>query len=375
MHTGHGMVRVTRELIDGSAGAPGSINLQSLGHGVADSMLRKLCASCHLGQPKTQHAHDVMFDRGGGCLACHVNEYPENAHPALTTEVSDARCFGCHSRSGRISLSYTGIAEIEAPSGSGGGPRLPDGRHIERLPADVHYLAGMSCVDCHKAGDVMGNHSHARNQRDAVEARCMDCHEPQGEIYGHGDVHARLTCAACHSQWAPQCFGCHMEYDPDGEQWDHFEREITAGRWHEERWDVQNGLPALGVNAAGKVDVFVPGMIMTVDHPDLDEGKFVRVFGPLSPHTIGPARSCATCHRSTTALGLGEGRLYAEDGQLRFEPAGELLRDGLAADAWTNLDNSLGGRTPFEDQRPLNPAEMRRIIEANIRQADATPAR
>ena len=128
-------------------------------------------------------------------------------------------------------------------------------------------------------------------------------------------------------------------------------------------------------SASGKVDVFVPGMIMTVDHPDLDEEKFVRLFGPLSPHTVGPARSCASCHRSTTALGLGEGRLYMDKGKLRFEPAGKLLRDGLAADAWTNLDNSLGGRTPFGDQRPLQPAEMRKIIEAKIDQAAETRAR
>ena len=365
MHTGHGIVRVTRRLIDGAAGPMESINFQSLGHGVADSMLRKLCASCHLGQPKTEHAHDVMFDRGGGCLACHVSGYPENEHPMLTTAVSDARCFGCHARSGRISLSYTGLAEIEASKESVGS-RLPDGRFVERLPADVHYLAGLPCIDCHKADDLMGDHRHARNQRAAVQARCSDCHAPDDAIPGHGAQHARLTCAACHSQWAPQCFGCHMEYSPEGEQWDHVERKLTAGRWVEQRWDVRNGLPALGVNAAGKIDVFVPGMIMSVAHPELEGEKFLRVFGPLSPHTIGPARTCASCHRSSEALGLGAGTLTGENGDLVFHPARELLRDGLPADSWTNLDNSLGGGTPFPDQRPLTPAEMRSIFNADI---------
>jgi hypothetical protein len=372
MHTGHGMVRVTRELVDGHAGPADSINLQSLGHTAADSMLRKLCASCHLGQPKTAHAHDVMFDRGGGCLACHVQEYPDNEHPMLTTQVSDARCFGCHSRSGRISLSYTGLAEMASPEDSGSGLRLPDGRFVSRVPADVHYAAGMSCVDCHKAGDLMGNHGDARNQRDAVEARCTDCHVRNAAVTGHGPDHDRLTCAACHSQWAPQCFGCHMEYEPGGEQWDHVERAVTAGRWTERRWDVRSGLPALGVNASGEVDVFVPGMIMTVNHPDFEAEKFVRVFGPLSPHTTGPARSCESCHRSSETLGLGAGTLGHETGGLVFRPAQPLLRDGLPADAWTNLDNSLGGRAPFTDQRPLNPDEMRRIFNADIGETDAT---
>ena len=118
MHTGHGIVDVTRRLVDGAAGPRHTTNLQSLGHGPADSMMRKLCASCHLGQEKTAHQLNAMSDRGGGCLACHINSYPENAHPALSRQVSDGRCFGCHSRSGRISLNYTGLAEILSPAGS-----------------------------------------------------------------------------------------------------------------------------------------------------------------------------------------------------------------------------------------------------------------
>src|SRR5210317_453884 len=55
MHTGRGMVSVTRATVDGSIGNEASTNLQSLGHGPADSMLRKLCASCHLGQGKSAH--------------------------------------------------------------------------------------------------------------------------------------------------------------------------------------------------------------------------------------------------------------------------------------------------------------------------------
>jgi len=375
MHTGHGIVSITRDIIDGSTGPLESANMQSLGHGVADSMLRKLCAGCHLGQAKTEHSHDVMFDRGGGCLACHIDSYPENEHPMVSTRVSDARCFGCHARSGRISLSYAGLAEIEEPAVTASGSRLPDGRHVERMPADVHYLAGMSCIDCHKAGDLMGDHGAARNQRDAVEAACSDCHEPGAAISGHDAQHERLTCAACHSQWAPQCFGCHMEFDPDGEQWDHVEQRITAGRWIEERWSVHNGLPALGVNEAGKIDVFIPGMIMTVAHPGFETDRFVRVFGALSPHTIGPARSCESCHRSSQALGLGTGTIALVNGKPVFSPARPLLPDGLPEDAWTNLDNSLGGRAPLPGQRPLSVEEMRSIIGAEIEAPGIPPGR
>ncbi len=435
MHDGRGIVRVTRQLLDNNSGANESINFQSLGHSVADSMLRKQCASCHIGQTKTEHRHNVMWDRGGGCLACHVGEYPENAHPALTANVSDARCFGCHARSGRISLSFSGLAEVDPLPGSGDdrGMRLPDGRHVEKMPGDVHYLAGMSCIDCHTSVGLMGDAGDALHQRQAIDISCTDCHDNQRPtinltewprdlvsvvarlpfattsetaflttankgtplwhvelredgawlhtkntgralkiptvtrtVYEHDERHERLACASCHSQWAPQCFGCHMEYDADGEQWDHVERAITPGRWSSKRWHVNNALPALGVNDEDHIELFVPGMVMTVDHPDLEEEKFVRIFAPLSPHTTGKSRSCESCHRSSEALGLGQGQLTKKAGQIVFKPANHLLRDGLPADAWTNIGNTLGGGTPASGQRPLNKAEMDAVLNALI---------
>ena len=293
-----------------------------------------------------------------------VGAAPDDAHPALSADVSDGRCFGCHSRSGRISLSFAGLAEVDQP-----GLRLADGRNVARMPADVHYEAGMRCTSCHTADDVMGSPPDAVHQRDAVMAACTDCHEPHAE----DTHHARLECSACHSQWAPQCLGCHMEYDEEGEQWDHIDRKVTAGRWSDRRWDIRNTLPALGVNANGRIEAFVPGMIMTIAHPSWDEEKFVRVFAPLSPHTTGPSRSCESCHRSSEALGLGRGELELVDGELRFTPAGEPLRDGLPADAWTNIENTLGGRSPVSGQRPFNAAEMKKILSAEIQQ-DSAPA-
>ena len=414
MHTGRGIVDVTRRLIDGTSGPQDTINFQSLGDSVADSLLRKQCASCHLGQSKTEHRHDVMRDRGGGCLACHINDYPDNAHPALTVHVSDARCFGCHSRSGRISLSYTGLAEVDASATTGkrSALRLPDGRPVERKPADVHYLAGMSCIDCHTGVGLMGIANHATHQRDAVDISCTDCHQnnrsPMGAAnflateknhtrlshieqrtdglwlhtkntgrllkipnldpshHAEDTDHDRLECVTCHSQWAPQCFGCHIDYDPNGKQWDHIERVDTDGRWTEQRSDVRNGLAALGVNQRDRVDLFVPGMIMTVAHPDWDKDKFVRVFGTLSPHTTGPSRTCVSCHRSSAALGLGQGEITDQQGEKHFVPAFERLQDTLPLDAWTNLEHSLGGHGPVEGQRPLTRDEMESVLNAPL---------
>jgi len=428
MHTGAGMVQVTRRALGDREGVAGT--LQTLGQGPADSLLRKMCASCHLGQARQAHRHDVMFDRGGGCSACHLGDFTAGGHPALTRRVSDARCFGCHARSGRISLSYTGLAETLP----GPGPRLPDGRSLERRPADTHYLAGMGCIDCHTGVGLMGGIAAAGHQREAVDIACRDCHTrdqprislrdwPARHLWmkallpfpatetqqilltgrkatplwhielrdndaatlhlksGQGSAlipeasepshplsreHERLSCTACHSQWAPQCFGCHLQYQPGEEQWDHLAQAMTPGRWRERRWDVRNTLPVLGVSAEGVIEPFVPGMIMTVEHPDLEKPRFLRMFGALSPHTTGRSRSCASCHRNPFALGLGEGTLEKHGGTWRFEPSHDLLEDGLAADAWTSLDGSLRGTSAQTGQRPLSAEEIRRVLDTRL---------
>ena len=435
MHTGRGIVDVTRRLLEDKTTPGETASFQSLGHGVADSMLRKLCASCHTGQSKEHHQLDAMRDRGGGCLACHVNSYPEDGHPSLTTNVSDARCFGCHSRSGRISLSYAGLAEVDesASTGTDARLRLPDGRQVERKPADVHYLAGMGCIDCHTSVGLMGEAGGARYQNEAVDIACVDCHDNSSRPIGldewpalmslfkkrlpffandttrflatarnstplwhielradgawlhtkntarvlkipgldpayHSEDadHRRLECATCHSQWAPQCFGCHMEYDADGVQWDHIEQRETPGRWREKRSQFRNELGTLGVDGNNRIAVFVPGMIMTVAHPDWEDDKFVREFAPLSPHTTGAARSCDSCHRSSEALGLGQGDLGEYSEGSRFTPSQDMLQDGLPRDAWTDLDDPSRDQTGAKGQRPLNKDEIEAILGAPL---------
>jgi hypothetical protein len=434
MHTGHGMVLVTRRLLDDPGAAAASASLQTLGHGIADSMLRKQCAACHLGQDRPEHRLDPTFARGGGCLACHYAGPGAGGHPALTAAVPDGACFGCHSRSGRISLAYAGLAETGEKGADGDSAGvLADGRHVTHLAADVHYRAGMSCIDCHTSVGLMGGVTGAQTQRQAVDIACTDCHTNAGPTvtaaqwpaslagmrarvpfaidaetrflvtaqhgtplwnvelrddgawlhakvtrrllrippldpatHGADTRHARLACTACHSQWAPNCYGCHMNYDNTGEQWDHAAGQITAGRWEHEPGHAGASLPALGIGDGGRIEPFVPGMIMTVSHPSLQKEIFLRVFAPLSPHTTGASRSCASCHRSSSALGLGSGSLRIGTDRIEFEPAEQRLRDGLPADAWTNLDGSLGGLTPFGGQRPLGPGEMESVLRAPL---------
>jgi hypothetical protein len=435
MHTGKGLVSTTRQVLGETTDRPGHNDLQHLTHSPADSLLRKLCASCHLGQQKTAHRVDATSDRGGGCLACHIDHYPDKGHPALTAVVGDARCFGCHSRSGRISLSYAGLAEIDdtdrsATTATG---QLNDGRRVEFRGDDRHHAAGMSCIDCHTARDLMGLGATATTPpagQTLVDIACVDCHaitrtitldqwpdaygplqrripfptnadsrfpvttsgtplwnielrsdetwlyrkDGQGILrippYHDSDhplatEHARLDCSACHASWAPQCYGCHLQYDAKGRQYDHASAKTTPGRWIEQRADIRNGPPPLGVKADGRIGAVVPGMIMHITHPDWPETRFVRRFAAIEPHTTGRARSCDSCHRSSTALGLGQGQLRQSGQQWTFQPGMKILADGLAADAWTGLDQATQTSAAPAPQ-PLSRQELARILAAPL---------
>lgn len=421
MYTGQGIVSTTRRLLGDSAGAGG---FATLGHSLPDQLLRKQCAACHLGSDRAARQGSAPgMVRRGGCLGCHLQPDEPATHPQLNARVGDEHCLGCHSRSGRMALSYAGLAEIEERQAAGEETGyLADGRLVARRQDDVHHRAGMACIDCHTRAGLMG-------ATQGVDIRCEDCHanpkprlrfdqwpeaeaamkrripfpvrpnqeflvtarhgtplwhievRPTGLFLHRKQVggslrippyaaacrdpkHERLHCTACHSRWAPQCYGCHLDYAPEPFQWDALAGRQTPGRWVEHRWEIRNEPPPLGVRADGRIAPAVPGMILSLQPSEGAPRRFLRRFAFLDPHTTGAARTCVSCHRSPVALGLGEGTLLIEAGRWRFLPAHGKLPDGLPADAWTTLDGSLSGSTPDGQGRPLNPAELHRILSA-----------
>ncbi len=153
----------------------------------AESHLRKLCAGCHLGTRRANR-DDAVQGNGSGCAACHVAPRrrgdPPRPHPPVDSRVSDDRCLGCHSRSGRISLSYRGLAEVEPDQRRGAGTpcaspvTLHDGRPGCRVEPDVHAAAGLACVDCHLHTELMGDGVVRRHKEEQVEVTCEACHGP-----------------------------------------------------------------------------------------------------------------------------------------------------------------------------------------------------
>ncbi|MFD1315820.1 hypothetical protein [Namhaeicola litoreus] len=211
MTTNSGIVAVDK-FIFGEADSPDlTYHIKELQFSAADKHLRDLCANCHLGAPKSEFGKIDQLSRGGGCVACHLNysqeaekaldNYLSNSenlpkiHPSIDVKMSNNHCYGCHSRSSRISTNYEGwhetllenIPQIENQNFK----RNQDGRIYSFQGEDVHHKGGMLCIDCHTSHEVMGDGKTYLHEENAVKIECADCHfkdEPQTVTYAELDT-------------------------------------------------------------------------------------------------------------------------------------------------------------------------------------------
>jgi len=475
MTTNSGIVSVDKFVFGESNNLDSLFHIKDLGNTAAENHLRDLCANCHLGNEKTETGPITQLSRGGGCNACHLNydkhslkghfDYiSENKpdtllpvhHPALDLNISNEHCFGCHSRSGRISTNYMGWHETLLDENEVVGNKdykvMEDKRVYEYVAEDVHHQMGLVCVDCHGSFEVMGDGNTYLHEENAVKIQCEDCHfnKPEKTIlyseldseskkifdlrnYSHNEksiirtkdsdlalintyiedelgyligkdngavfplsppgksctkdkAHESISCSACHSAWAPQCIGCHNDYEKDAEGFDLLDNKFAKGQWNEYVSEFLSDAPALGVQEGNennrKIECAIPGMIMTIDKEsyyssdDLKSSDepviFHRLYAPASPHTIvKEGRSCKSCHNNPLAIGYGRGELkyVIENGKGKWEFLPEFAAnkyDGLPEDAWIefNLSHqpnefSKSTRTDF---RPFNIEEHKRIL-------------
>lgn len=148
-----------------------------------------------------------------------------------------------------------------------------------------------------------------------------------------------MECYACHADWAPQCYGCHITVDysegktdidwignantrgPDGLTADNelgTNGVTSEGKVSETRSYLRWETPTLGINGEGRVSPMMPGcqVITTVIDKDgntivhneawqTPEGKGMD-HAAVQPHTAGRlARDCESCHDTPKALGYG----------------------------------------------------------------------
>ncbi len=462
MNTMSGVVTVNRFVFGEEPDLNKLANIKYIGNSAADIHLRNLCASCHIGNEKVEYGPITELSRGGGCNACHLN-YTENSendlylltasvgdsslikfHPSLTLEVTNNHCFGCHSRSGRISTSYEGwhetqILKDDFPN-DGKHRLLKDERVFEFVSADVHHTRGMDCIDCHNSYELMGNGNLNAHQNEQTSIECEDCHtnsesnfvtfdqldsesrkivelrkldkpnrkylttrkdsiplintyinennskvligknskkelklNPPSFICEEGKAHDRLSCNSCHTAWAPQCVGCHTEFDKNADGYDNLTKTETNGAWRELLGEFFAEAPTLGVMSSGteneKIETFVPGMIMTLDKSSFtgsDEVNiFHRLFAPTIAHAISAkGRKCQSCHNDPLAIGYGRGELeFSSDGKWTFQNDFAVdEHDNLPQDAWIGFLNENQGEATRIGSRPFTIEEQKKIL-------------
>lgn len=187
MSTNSGIVSIDRIAFGEMNSSDTFFHIQKIKNSAADTHIKNLCYTCHLGKEKTEYKIIDESSRGGGCIACHLNyngikkiDINDKFHPAIDLNIDNDKCFGCHSRSSRISLSYKGLYEtdhIDNDLSKGEKiKKLKDGRILKYATADMHHEKGLDCIDCHPSQEIMGDGQKYRHSAEAVKIQCSDCH-------------------------------------------------------------------------------------------------------------------------------------------------------------------------------------------------------
>lgn len=197
MTSNSGIIAVDK-FIFGETNSPNhQFHIKDIKNSASEKHIRDLCANCHLGAEKTTFGAIKQESRGGGCNACHLN-YSNEAksdlkdylasnktvlpkfHPSTNIFVNNTHCFGCHSRSSRISTNYEGLQETLLDENDISDKNLytvlEDKRVYKHMEEDVHHAKGLLCIDCHSSHEVMGNGNTYTHEEDAVSLQCADCH-------------------------------------------------------------------------------------------------------------------------------------------------------------------------------------------------------
>ncbi|AFM25607.1 hypothetical protein Desti_2938 [Desulfomonile tiedjei DSM 6799] len=229
---------------------------------LGDDLLRRSCLRCHLHTPGSTRWGE---HRGVGCSACHA-AFPNSAdgrprEHAIVRQAGMTACLKCHNAN-HVGADYVGLYErdfhrgFKSPLVQGRLAPTIYGAEQHRLLPDVHFRAGMTCIDCHTLDEVHGPGHLPQNQGNGVKITCESCHvngdhpavlkqedgtmtllrgagrtiprmNPESVPHRIDSHRNKVKCSACHAAWSFQDYGLHLmlEERPDYWKW-----ATTAGQ-------------------------------------------------------------------------------------------------------------------------------------------------
>ena len=295
---------------------------------------------------------DLHYQRGMLCQDCHttIDVHGDGGLAGSGLAMVEIECADCHGTPDAFPWELP-LGFGDEIAGTGDGPRGlgPEGALLT--------ARGNPFENVFRDGDtntVIVRGASGREWRLApLKARDLGlaARVAMRQVTGHV---ARMECYACHSSWVPQCYGCHVKVDysagATANDWvatgvaDGLAARPVPGRVVESRSYLRWEDPVLGVNGEGRVTPIAPGcqvswtVIGADGKPILrnhvfrtpggtegagSEGQLSLDMSPTTPHTVGPARSCESCHASRKAIGYGDPaqRPWDEDKVVDLETA------------------------------------------------------
>ncbi len=237
-----------------SLGKLEQIPLPSESKNLGDDLLRRSCLRCHL---RTQGSERWGEHRGKGCSACHI-AYANSADGrprshAIVRTTGMTACLKCHNAN-HVGVDFVGLFEkdfqrgFKSPFIDGRLARWIYGSEQHRLAPDVHFRAGMQCVDCHTLDEIHGTGEPPDSPYPGVGISCRGCHVegthplilkqsdglwtllrgkgrtiPQwkDDLIPHriAEHREKVSCAACHAAWSFQDYGLHLMLEERAAYW------------------------------------------------------------------------------------------------------------------------------------------------------------
>jgi hypothetical protein len=256
------------------------------------------CAGCHQGSNRTVMQYwGIRLDQNAD-LANHA-QYPANP-ASFENTAHDERLFdpqvGNHTFNGRNANQYVLHEDYDG-----------DGR--DDTPPDVHYEAGLGCIDCHGSHDLHGGDVsqpaliQSRMEQN-VSIRCESCH---GSATAYAATVAGTNYADEPAELAIDREGLplkHVEREPDGSYW--LTSRLTGKRHYvSQTRDVVVDTGKIHPRKGQPVYSAKASFAMGRDDGDLATGLGPQQSGSPTGFSHADSVDCAACHASWTNTCIG----------------------------------------------------------------------